>query len=101
MPALGARVLSLRSDLGVPFGLRGFVVAVHGKYVEVVFDREFMTGTTLNGRCFERHGKTLPIASLLNLSQPRVLKPKSVSSGSAHFTLLHFLKSFNPWYTFV
>jgi len=91
MPNLGARVLSLRSDLGVPFGLRGFIVAVHGKFVEVAFDRRFMTGTTLNGRCAERCGKVLPMAALLNLSQPRVLRPRSMSSGNIAML-------FSPWF---
>jgi hypothetical protein len=49
-PELGDRVLSLRSDEGVPFALTGTIVAVHGSVAEVVFDAEFMSGNSLNKR---------------------------------------------------
>lgn len=38
---------------GVPFGMWGTVVAIHGHSgcVEVVFDEEFIGGSTLHGMC--------------------------------------------------
>ena len=71
---LGDRVLSLRSDVSVPLGLRGTVVGVHAKSVEVVWDEEFMTGNSLNGRCHHLRGQTLPLTAFVNLSKPRILQ---------------------------
>ncbi len=74
---LGDRVLSLRSDEGVPFALQGTIVAIHGSFVEVVFDADFMSGNSLNKRCSDQRGKVVALSSLLNLSKPRTIEPKS------------------------
>eukprot|EP00462_Mataza_sp_D1_P018545 CAMPEP_0175137042 /NCGR_PEP_ID=MMETSP0087-20121206/9601_1 /TAXON_ID=136419 /ORGANISM="Unknown Unknown, Strain D1" /LENGTH=1555 /DNA_ID=CAMNT_0016419845 /DNA_START=44 /DNA_END=4711 /DNA_ORIENTATION=- len=89
VPSLGDRVLSLRSDHGVPFGLKGTVVGLHfkNKYVDVCFDRPFTAGDSLQGRCTDLHGKTLPTITLLNLSKPRVLQPKAMGPGVAMATV--------------
>lgn len=82
-PELGDRVVSLRSDTGVPFGLRGTIVALHNDetFAEIVFDREFITGEPLHGRCSDRRGKTLALSTFLNISKPRVLAPKGQSAA--------------------
>ena len=71
---LGDRVLSVRSDVSVPLGVRGTVVAVHGKSCEIVWDEEFMTGNSLNGRCHHLRGQTLPLTAFINLSKPKILQ---------------------------
>ena len=71
---LGDRVLSVRSDTSVPLGLRGTVVGVHTKSCEVVWDEEFMTGNSLNGRCHHLRGQTLPMTAFINLSKPKILQ---------------------------
>ena len=71
---LGDRVLSVRSDLSVPLGLRGTVVGIHAKACEVVWDEEFMTGNSLNGRCHHLRGQTLPLTAFINLSKPKILQ---------------------------
>lgn len=65
-PELGDRVVNL-TGLGVPFGLRGTVVALHTQTacVEVLFDQEFIGGTSLQGTCSPYRGKFLPWSALL------------------------------------
>ena len=83
---LGDRVLSVRSDLSVPLGMRGTVVGVHAmKACEVVWDEEFMTGNSLNGRCHHLRGQMLPFTAFINLSKPNILqlsrKPQDTSAA--------------------
>ncbi|KAF1981408.1 hypothetical protein K402DRAFT_237258 [Aulographum hederae CBS 113979] len=61
----------------VPIGQRGTVI---GKtrtsrvtLLDVLFDVAFMGGTTLNDRCSPFRGSTVPITSVLNLSDRQVL----------------------------
>ena len=85
IPTLGARVLSVTA-LGVPFGLKGSVVALHphSGCVEVVFDSAFVSGTTLNDRCAKNRGKLIAYASLLLLSPgASVISKKSAGPNSA------------------
>ena len=85
-PELGDRIVSIRSDSSVPLGLRGTVVAVHGKFAEIVFDEEFISGQTLNGRVSNLRGFTLAFTAFLNVSKPRIIqltKPKDKATASA------------------
>ena len=68
-PRLGDRVVNLNST-GVPFGLRGTVVAIHNStaYVEVIFDEEFTGGRGLEGNCSPFRGRLCPWAGLLKVS---------------------------------
>jgi len=47
---LGDRVMNILDRGKVPLGARGTVVAMHGDLVEVVFDEELLSGTTLSGK---------------------------------------------------
>ncbi|ETV94821.1 hypothetical protein H310_11488 [Aphanomyces invadans] len=71
VPRLGDRVVNL-SARGVPFGLRGTVVATHQATacVEVVFDTKFSGGTSLSGSCSPYRGKLVQWATLLVVSTP-------------------------------
>ena len=69
--SLGDRVVTLRSDSGVPLRSHGTVVGIHSQFVEVIFDNAFAAGTQLNGKCLTSRGKMVPLNSLLNLSDPR------------------------------
>ncbi len=68
-PELGDRVVNLLG-LGVPFGLKGTVVALHrhSACVEVLFDEEFIGGTSLQGTCSPYRGKLLPWSALLKIT---------------------------------
>jgi len=89
-PRLGDRVTNLGSPV-VPFGLGGTVVATHASTgcVEVLFDSEFIGGTSLYGACGNNRGKLLPWSQLLNISKRAPLKAggtsrKKQSHGKAH-----------------
>lgn len=73
---------------GVPFGLWGTVVATHShsSCVEVVFDEEFIGGTTLHGMCSNyRYGQKL-------------FRKTFFEKGGSCFVIFFFLFSFSPGY---
>jgi len=67
-PKLGDRIVNL-SCAGVPFGLRGTVITIHHatKFVEVIFDEEFISGKSLQGCCSQFRGKLCAWTDLLLL----------------------------------
>eukprot|EP00698_Gefionella_okellyi_P004772 TRINITY_DN14417_c0_g1_i1.p1 TRINITY_DN14417_c0_g1~~TRINITY_DN14417_c0_g1_i1.p1 ORF type:complete len:1502 (+),score=374.72 TRINITY_DN14417_c0_g1_i1:39-4544(+) len=83
---LGCRVVSIASGGGVPFGLRGTVVALLDDRADVIFDSEFMRGTPLGGRCSNLRGFTCSRYQLYNLnlnsSPPPELVPVTVKAPS-------------------
>eukprot|EP01038_Epipyxis_sp_PR26KG_P008199 gene8199-11090_t len=74
-PRLGDRVTNLTTS-GVPFGLKGTVVTIHTttKFVEVIFDEEFIGGKNLQGNCSQFRGKLCAWSGLLLLSRPDEFK---------------------------
>jgi hypothetical protein len=69
-PELGDRIVNLCAN-GVPFGMRGTVVAIHDQAsgcVEVVMDEEFIGGSTLQGMCGNFRGKLVVWNHLLKIS---------------------------------
>jgi 5'-3' exoribonuclease 1 len=75
IPVLGDRVVNL-SFQQAALGLRGTVVVVHPQsgFVEVVFDMEFIGGSTLGDLCSNGRGALIPWSSVLCISktQPKV-----------------------------
>jgi 5'-3' exoribonuclease 1 len=47
---LGDRVMNILDKGKVPLGARGVVVAINGQVIEVVFDNELISGTTLDNK---------------------------------------------------
>ena len=87
-PQLGDRILNLAAD-GIPFGLRGTVVAIHEASttmgsVEVVMDEEFMGGNTLQGLCSKFRGKLCLWSRLLKVApdDAKAMVDKMVPKGS-------------------
>ncbi|KAF0685588.1 Aste57867_22556 [Aphanomyces stellatus] len=82
-PTLGDRVVNLVGR-GVPFGLRGTIVAFHqvSSCVEVVFDTTFSGGTNLNGLCSNYRGKLVPWTSVMVVSTPPVTKSSPKTNRS-------------------
>ncbi|CAO3701777.1 unnamed protein product [Rhizopus microsporus] len=66
--ALGDRVIYVTDTGAVPLGLKGTVVGVLDKVIDVVFDATFLGGTTLGGRCKETRGASLSYWQVYNLS---------------------------------
>lgn len=47
---LGDRVITVAETGSVPLSAKGVVVGIQSQFVDVVFDVQFMGGTTLGGR---------------------------------------------------
>eukprot|EP01132_Coremiostelium_polycephalum_P001004 gene1004-1274_t len=73
---LGDRVVTILDKGNVPFGLYGTVVSVQEQKVDVIFDQECFSGTSLEGFCSEKRGICISKMRLYNISAPPPKKPK-------------------------
>lgn len=75
--ALGDRVVYVQDSGRVPIGVRGNVVGVSRTprtvLLDVLFDQTFMSGTSLGDRCSPFRGSTVPISSVINLTNRQVV----------------------------
>ncbi|KAL8968080.1 MAG: hypothetical protein Q9183_002637 [Haloplaca sp. 2 TL-2023] len=74
---LGDRVVYVQDSGRVPIATQGTVVGMtrtsRTTLLDVIFDVTFMSGTTLENRCSPFRGSTVPIHSVLNLSDRQVI----------------------------
>ena len=82
--SLGDRVLYVQDSGRVPIAQRGTVVGLTRTsritYLDVVFDTSFMSGTTLDDRCSPFRGSTVPVTSVLNITdKQRIAMSKAAS----------------------
>ncbi len=72
---LGDRAVYAQDSGRVPIFTRGTVVGTsvskRTTFLDILFDETFMSGTNLGGRCSAQRGSTVPITSVLNLSNPQ------------------------------
>ncbi|KAJ3715996.1 exonuclease II [Lentinula raphanica] len=68
---LGDRVIMVQDSGSVPLGVKGVVVGLNSKTLDVVWDIPFMSGTTLGDRCSQYRGLAVEFNSCLNLSDPQ------------------------------
>jgi len=70
--AVGHRVIYVQESGRVPIAMKGTVVGMtrtaRTTLLDVLFDKAFMSGTTLNDRCQPFRGSTVPVSSVLNLT---------------------------------
>lgn len=75
--SLGDRVVYAQDSGKVPIATRGTVVGLTRTprllLLDVVFDASFMSGTTLGDRCSPFRGQTVPVSSVLNLTDRQLL----------------------------
>lgn len=75
--ALGDRVVYVQESGRVPIATRGTVVGISRTprtiLLDVLFDVTFMSGTTLGERCSPFRGSTVPVTSVLNLTNKQVI----------------------------
>lgn len=86
--ALGDRVVMVQDAAagGVPLGMKGVVVGLGVRDIDVVWDVPFMGGETLGGRCSNYRGSVVPFSSCLNLTDPQFAvgeKSQPAVAGSA------------------
>lgn len=75
--SLGDRLVYAQDSGKVPIATRGTVVGLTRTsrtiLLDVVFDVSFMSGTTLGDRCSPFRGSTVPISSVLNLTDKQLV----------------------------
>ena len=96
-PELGDRVVNLCAN-GLPFGERGTVVGIHHEStgcVEVVMDKEFIGGSTLQGSCSNFRGKLCVWNHLLkvNASNSKDIVDQMIPTGSGKATIDKILQT--------
>ncbi|KAF5334844.1 hypothetical protein D9758_014281 [Tetrapyrgos nigripes] len=87
--ALGDRVTMVQDSGGVPLSVKGVVIGLNTKSMDVVWDVPFMAGTTMGDRCSQYRGCTVEFNSCLNLSHPQFVtstNPKAPPAPPAHTT---------------
>ncbi|KAF8055536.1 exonuclease II, partial [Lyophyllum atratum] len=69
--ALGDRVTMVQDSGGVPLSVKGVVIGLNAKSMDVVWDVPFMSGVTLGDRCSQYRGLTVEFNTCLNLTNPQ------------------------------
>ncbi|KAI9787309.1 MAG: hypothetical protein M1816_007657 [Peltula sp. TS41687] len=74
---LGDRIAYIQESGKVPIATRGTVVGLtrtsRTTLLDVVFDVTFMSGTSLGERCSPFRGSTVPVSSVLNLTEKQLI----------------------------
>ncbi|GAA5965952.1 hypothetical protein JCM3765_004130 [Sporobolomyces pararoseus] len=72
--SLGDRVVTVVESGNVPLSAKGVVIGIQTNLIDVVFDVQFMSGTTLGNRCSPFRGATVNRYAVLNLSKPQFVQ---------------------------
>lgn len=74
---LGDRIVYAQDSGRVPIASHGTVVGItrtpRTTYLDVVFDATFMSGTSLDNRCSPFRGSTIPVHSVLNVTDRQLV----------------------------
>lgn len=75
--ALGDRIVYVQDSGRVPIASQGTIVGIaqtsRTTLLDVVFDVSFMSGTSLEGRCSPFRGSTIPVHSVLNITNRQLI----------------------------
>ncbi|KAF8975312.1 exonuclease II [Cyathus striatus] len=71
--ALGDRVTMVQDSGGVPLSVKGVVVGLYAKTMDVIWDVPLMSGSTLGDRCSQYRGSTVEFTACLNLTNPQFI----------------------------
>ncbi|ETW83387.1 hypothetical protein HETIRDRAFT_444676 [Heterobasidion irregulare TC 32-1] len=85
--AIGDRVTMVQDSGGVPLAVKGVVIGLNEKNMDVVWDHPFMSGTTLSNRCTQYRGSTVEFNTCLNLTNPQFItsvNPKAPPPADVH-----------------
>ncbi|KAF9645770.1 hypothetical protein BDM02DRAFT_3067794, partial [Thelephora ganbajun] len=72
---IGDRVVMVKDSGSVPLSIKGVVIGINAKTLDVVWDVSFMSGSALGDRCSQHRGATVEFHSCLNLSNPQLIAP--------------------------
>ncbi|KAJ7767544.1 exonuclease II [Mycena olivaceomarginata] len=84
--SLGDRVTMVQDSGGVPLSVKGVVIGLNAKSMDIVWDVPFMSGITLGDRCSQYRGSTVEFNTCLNLTNPQFVtstNPKAPASNKA------------------
>jgi len=112
--ALGDRVIMVQDSGGVPLSVKGVVIGLNAKSMDVVWDVPFMSGSTLgdrqvgvllstktinlrNYRCSQYRGSAVEFNSCLNLSNPQFTASTSPTSTYPRRPNVPFKPRFGPY----
>ncbi|CAL1717076.1 unnamed protein product [Somion occarium] len=93
---LGDRVTMVQDSGGVPLSVKGVVIGMNAKSMDVVWDVPFMSGTTLGDRCSQYRGSTVEFTSCLNLSDPQFIASTNPKSPTQQKPTSPFKPRFGP-----
>ncbi|KAG6832740.1 hypothetical protein H0H87_000589 [Tephrocybe sp. NHM501043] len=68
---LGDRVTMVQDSGSVPLSVKGVVIGLNSKTMDVLWDVPFMSGVTLGDRCSMYRGSTVEFNTCLNLTNPQ------------------------------
>ncbi|KAG2392063.1 hypothetical protein C9374_013548 [Naegleria lovaniensis] len=72
--ALGNRVLHMSGSGSAPFGTKGILVGIDGDNGQVIFDEEFVGGSTFGSRLQTSRGGIVSLKTLANLDHKKYVK---------------------------
>ncbi|KAJ7157550.1 exonuclease II [Mycena crocata] len=84
--SLGDRVTMVQDSGGVPLSVKGVVIGLNAKSMDIVWDVPFMSGITLGDRCSQYRGSTVEFNTCLNLTNPQFVtstNPKAINKPPA------------------
>ncbi|KAL4244297.1 5'-3' exoribonuclease 1 [Abortiporus biennis] len=94
--ALGDRVIMVQDSGGVPLSVKGVVIGLNAKSMDVVWDVPFLSGTTLNDRCTQYRGSTVEFTSCLNLTNPQFVASTNPKAPTQQKPTSPFNPRFGP-----
>ncbi|KZT67451.1 hypothetical protein DAEQUDRAFT_673200 [Daedalea quercina L-15889] len=94
--ALGDRVTMVQDSGSVPLSLKGIVIGMNAKSMDVVWDAPFMAGTTLGDRCSQYRGATVEFTSCLNLTNPQFIASTNPKEPAQQRPSVPFNPRFGP-----
>jgi len=83
--ALGDRVVMVQDSGGVPLSVKGVVIGLNSKSMDIVWDVAFMSGVTMGDRCSQYRGSAVDFDSCLNLTNPQFVvstNPNTATSST-------------------
>ncbi|KAJ6517993.1 exonuclease II [Mycena vitilis] len=78
--SLGDRVTMVQDSGGVPLSVKGVVIGLNAKSMDIVWDVPFMAGITLGDRCSQYRGSTVDFNTCLNLTNPQFVTSTSAKA---------------------
>ncbi|KAL5525520.1 hypothetical protein ACEPAG_6856 [Sanghuangporus baumii] len=89
--SLGDRVVMVKDSGSVPLAVKGVVVGINAKTLDVVWDVPFMSGTTLDDRCPTYRGSSVEFNTCLNLTRQQFIvstNPNAHSTQHQNSTMM-------------